>query len=232
MLTDKQIELIARHFIIAAIWADAPEGTSPRASKQAETRAADVVRQFYAAHAADVDEALTRDGYGDTNAQDFGGTRQSEWPFASFGHDLYLTLQGHGTGFWDRKELDEGGLGKRLADAADAYGRKPYNVEPEFYRGWLYLSGGEPTPAPIAYLHGKAKRADGTFDSYWTKSVPVKETLLPRKGQTVYGYGVAIPTHHMVKWNGRWRRVKVAIFGNAGTAYIGRRDEYLTVDLA
>lgn len=55
---------------------------------------------------------------------------------------------------------------------------------------------------------------------------------LPRKGQTATGYGRAMPTHYMVQYRGRWRRVKVIQFSNAGTAYIGRTyDPQLTVDV-
>jgi hypothetical protein len=38
---------------------------------------------------------------------------------------------------------------------------------------------------------------------------------------TATGYGSRIPSSYMVKYNGRWRRVYVCIYGNAGTAYIG-----------
>lgn len=34
---------------------------------------------------------------------------------SSIGHDFWLTRNGHGAGFWDRKEL-EGGLGDKLTD--------------------------------------------------------------------------------------------------------------------
>ena len=37
---------------------------------------------------------------------------------------------------------------------------------------------------------------------------------------TASGYGRRIPTSRVVRWNGRWRRVYVAVYGNAGTAYI------------
>ncbi len=39
---------------------------------------------------------------------------------------------------------------------------------------------------------------------------------------TASGYGVKIPTRHMVKYLGRWRRVYVAVWGNSGTRYIGK----------
>ncbi len=41
------------------------------------------------------------------------------------------------------------------------------------------------------------------------------------------GYGARIPSSTMVKWAGRWRRVYVALYGNAGTAYIGKPGAWL-----
>ena len=81
-----------------------------------------------------------------------------------------------------------------------------------------------------AFVNTKVRRKDGTFDSYRTRSVKVKETPLPARGQTATGYGSRLPTRYMVKWNGRWYRVKVICFSNSGTAYIGDKyDECLTV---
>jgi len=83
-----------------------------------------------------------------------------------------------------------------------------------------------------AYIQTKSARPDGTFDSYMTQSVPVKETAQPWKGRTVSGYGSAIPTPYMVFWRGRWQRVKVIQYSNAGSAYIGRKfSPCLTVDI-
>jgi hypothetical protein len=61
--------------------------------------------------------------------------------------------------------------------------------------------------------------------SYLT-DLPHKRSLLwwQKAGlsYTGSGYGRKIPTEHMVKLPGsdRWRRVYVAIFSNAGTAYV------------
>lgn len=38
----------------------------------------------------------------------------------ALGHDLWFTRNGHGVGFWDRKELEADGLGERLTKAAEA----------------------------------------------------------------------------------------------------------------
>lgn len=49
---------------------------------------------------------------------------------------------------------------------------------------------------------------------------------------TASGYGRHIATNYVVKWEGRWRRVYSTRYGNAGSAYIGKRDAWLaTVDI-
>ena len=49
------------------------------------------------------------------------------------GRDFWLTRQGHGVGFWCRKELN-GELGAGLTDAAAAQGE----VYPSVNRGWIH----------------------------------------------------------------------------------------------
>ncbi|AEY69522.1 hypothetical protein AH2_00011 [Burkholderia phage vB_BceS_AH2] len=128
MLTPDQIDTAARHFIIAAIWADCPEGTHPRATSQARNAAWVFVERFSAAHPDMCAAAMECDGYG--SHPDAGS------PAAAFGHDLFLTCAGHGAGFSDRRELGE--LGDRISDAIRAEWRR-WHLETEFYRGWLYL---------------------------------------------------------------------------------------------
>ena len=41
---------------------------------------------------------------------------------ARAGHDFWLTRNGHGAGFWDRDELDAGGLGDKLTAATKKFG--------------------------------------------------------------------------------------------------------------
>lgn len=49
---------------------------------------------------------------------------------------------------------------------------------------------------------------------------------------TATGYGARIPTTYMVKWQGRWRRVYAACYGNAASTYIGKANAWLaTVDV-
>lgn len=79
-----------------------------------------------------------------------------------------------------------------------------------------------------AYIQTKSQRPDGSFDSFMTIGVDCKEAPLWWQKQglqyTASGYGSRIPTHYMVKFNGRWRRVYCRIFSNVGTLYIGRLD--------
>ena len=44
---------------------------------------------------------------------------------------------------------------------------------------------------------------------------------------TATGYGNRIPTTYMVKWQGKWRRVYAACYGNAASTYIGKANAWL-----
>lgn len=48
----------------------------------------------------------------------------------------------------------------------------------------------------------------------------VRVTEVPVSGHTVSGYGGAIPTRHMVRYLGVWRRVYVMQYSNLGTPYV------------
>jgi hypothetical protein len=67
--------------------------------------------------------------------------------------------------------------------------------------------------------------------AYLHCSVPVKIAPLwfHTRGlqQTASGYGSKLATQYMVQWSGRWRRVYVACYSNAGTAYIGKPGDWL-----
>jgi hypothetical protein len=129
------LDTMARHFCIAAIWADSPEGARPRATREAFATARKYAERFVTAFPALTLAALRAPGYG--SHPDAGS------PEAAFGHDLYLTAAGHGVGFWDRSELDETGItpsiGERLSRPLRDDFRRWY-IEADFFRGWLYLS--------------------------------------------------------------------------------------------
>jgi hypothetical protein len=84
-----------------------------------------------------------------------------------------------------------------------------------------------------AYLHFGGAATIDAGGARVTHTVPAIESPAPRSGQTLTGYGAAIPAPYKVRWAGRWRRVYVACYGNAGSAYIGKPGAWLaTVDLA
>ena len=85
------------------------------------------------------------------------------------------------------------------------------------------------------FLHGKSVRKDGTTHSHWTRQVEAKDVPMYHHlhglSYTASGYGKAIPTSVMVKFNNRWRRVYCCIFGNVGTCYIKTgTSEMITVE--
>lgn len=115
-----------RGFLAALQWAESPEGQTPRIPRATRDAAASLCARFTIKHEDLYRRALARDGY---DAEQFG-------------HDLWLTLAGHGVGFWDRAELEDAegpNLGDRLTEAADAMGRR----EAYACHGWLYISGME-----------------------------------------------------------------------------------------
>lgn len=83
-----------------------------------------------------------------------------------------------------------------------------------------------------AFLHFGGAATIDAGGPMQTLRVDAMESPAPRSGQTLTGYGAKIPTPYLVKWAGRWRRVYVACYGNAGSAYIGKPGAWLaTVDL-
>lgn len=147
-LSDDEARIIARHFMIAACWADCDEGTHPRPTNAALKTAEQCAREFVEAIGLPLFRA-TLDAYESAGLHpDCYGE-----PCAAFGHDLYLTLSGHGCGFWDRDALNVAedredlpeGFGKTLGDTlTDACHASPWR-DPhgsgrlEFWRGWVYF---------------------------------------------------------------------------------------------
>ncbi|TXH52302.1 MAG: hypothetical protein E6Q97_16500 [Desulfurellales bacterium] len=124
-----QVETMARHYCIAACWADSEEGTNPRISSAAMVTARARCARFIDAIGPLFPQALARPGYG--AHPDCG---KIEPRCAAMGHDFYLTSRGHGAGFWDRAELDADGLGDALTKHCEHQSPETY-----FYRGWLHF---------------------------------------------------------------------------------------------
>lgn len=139
-MTREQVATAAKHFVIAALWADKEEGTHPRATRECYRVAEQFVRDFSAQWPDLVAAALAADGYG--SHPDAGS------PAAAFGHDLYLSCAGHGVGFSDRVELADKGdadrsIGDRLSDVIRQDWRRWY-VNAYAYRGWFVMQRAEP----------------------------------------------------------------------------------------
>ncbi len=134
------IRSIASGIIQCAIFADKPEGSNPRVTRQAKQQAEMLASQFVGiigdVTLLEIEEAYHSHGYG--SHPDCGSVMP--WLVAC-GHDVWFTSQGHGTGFWDREELkfDCDGDTIDLADRLTEACTKLRHVEPAFYRGWFYL---------------------------------------------------------------------------------------------
>lgn len=109
---DDRIDAITRGWITAALWstgATALDGEELENlddyefSENAKKAARVICATFYDTHTTDVN------AYAGTYRPGDGSD-----PYECAGHDLWLTANGHGCGFWDR---GLGNLGKRLADA-------------------------------------------------------------------------------------------------------------------
>lgn len=131
--TAAQIDTVTRHYLLAMLWADSPEGTRPRVTVSAGAAALERCQAFITEHADLFGRAMdcAERGYG--THPDAGSAE------AAFGHDLYLSTAGHGAGFFNRTELPED-----LRDALQEAARRAPSPEPEFYRGWAYLRPLEP----------------------------------------------------------------------------------------
>ena len=68
----------------------------------------------------------------------------------------------------------------------------------------------------------------------WADEHPTKTVMLPWQkaglSYTATGYGARIPSSHMIEYEGRWRRVYVTIYSNAGTAWITVKGQKIVVE--
>ena len=130
---NERIAIMAQHYLICALFADSEEGSYPRVTKQAREKAIVDCRMFCEMAGPELLREVQRrkvDGYG---AHPDCGNVHPE--FAAMGHDLWLTRNEHGAGFWDREALADDELGDKLSEIARKMGSADY----EFYRGWFYL---------------------------------------------------------------------------------------------
>jgi hypothetical protein len=84
-------------------------------------------------------------------------------------------------------------------------------------------------------MQASIQHGNGTNDPLTYELVQAKNSPLwwQERGlmYTPTGYGSRIPTHYMVKYNGKWRRVYCMVYSNACTLYIGKRSDNLIVEI-
>jgi hypothetical protein len=115
--------------LIAALWADAPEGTSPRVTAQAQKSATAIATKFA--------ELITPFYAQVTACSEYGSHPDAGSVEAALGHDLYLTSAGHGVGFWSREELSD--EVKQKIEPLVGWHKAIGEPELCFMRGWMYL---------------------------------------------------------------------------------------------
>ena len=113
-------------YLKCAIW------TSVGVDDEGELAPLDTLGDFDADDLDPVAEIKLADEFDDFCMAVAAGGLASEWEPAQFGHDFWLTRNGHGTGFWDRGMAG----GDRLTELAEAYGETSLYVGDD---GKLYV---------------------------------------------------------------------------------------------
>lgn len=109
IVSDTNMEQFVSGYLVAALWSsNSCDGTPldvlyrlSDISEKSRARARRECAEFVMSNAEDIKAAASSPGY--------------SW--GSAGHDFWLSRNGHGTGFWDRKEISHGGIGVRLSDS-------------------------------------------------------------------------------------------------------------------
>lgn len=119
--TPEQIDLITKHYLICALWSSSDDDGAPLD----QGRDLDDI--------AEETKAKARE-----DVTDFLGLLEREevvwsdhWTLEQFGHDFWLTRNGHGAGFWDRYGVNnESGhaMGKTLDKWAETMGSVDFYV--------------------------------------------------------------------------------------------------------
>ena len=102
-----------------------------------------------------------------------------------------------------------------------------------FNQGFYFWRGHGYAMAAINYILGLIMEA---YVKIYNQRLRVEHKHKPLNNHlrglpwSVSGYGKRIPTEHMVRFNGKWRRVYCCQFSNSGTCYIGKLSENFIVD--
>lgn len=112
----KVLPIILDSYLETAVWADAEEGV--------DTDGLDFDEQSIGAARNDVREFYTKT----KQITDKINTREDDNFWRMFGHDFWLTRNGHGAGFWDKPET-YGEAGDELSDIASSMGQRYVTVD-------------------------------------------------------------------------------------------------------
>lgn len=136
-----KLDAFTRGFLEAALWSSNDEsddyGGNPLDDNFTiddidATTLANLVAEcarFQLEHAADIEAVYN------------GCHNPRSWVEAQFGHDFWLTRNGHGCGFWDGDYPEE--MGERLTAASKAYGEVYLYVVGDAESGTIYAAGYE-----------------------------------------------------------------------------------------
>ena len=104
-------------YIECALWSSVHIASDDDNGTPMDTLDADLADETRASMLADATSAIEAADAIDLEWRDF-------WTAEQFGHDLWLTRNGHGAGFWDRYYGDHDGahIGRKLTDMAHSMG--------------------------------------------------------------------------------------------------------------
>lgn len=114
MIMDEYVDTMVQHYAVAALWSSTGDDGEPLDGLYT---AEDIDLETWDAMAEDCSAFVlaARDGEWNGTGTDLIGDMSAE----QCGHDLWLTRNGHGAGFWDR---GLGERGDRLSDIARPFG--------------------------------------------------------------------------------------------------------------
>lgn len=110
------LPIILDSYLETAVWADAEEGV--------DTDGLDFDEESIAAAREDVREFYIKT----KRITDDINVREDDNFWRMFGHDFWLTRNGHGAGFWDKPET-YGEAGDKLTEIAESMGEKSLTVD-------------------------------------------------------------------------------------------------------
>lgn len=129
-MTQPRLDTFTRAYIDAALWSSTAYGSREEEEQDPADANGDRSGRFDASFhdcnfgAADLSPELRAHVIADCTAFQSAHAEDIAADLAQAGHDFWLTRNGHGAGFWDGDWPQD--VGKRLTDAAHAYGEEDW----------------------------------------------------------------------------------------------------------